>query len=148
MQMSDEKFEELLSMDIRGLLEGRNRSKEREITRAPESLERRLRILKTMKRNVENQMSSQRSRIANKRHELNLMGDDGSLWVEFKAEEEEWRVRALKFLQILEVNISRTKAACKEVRMAQHEKRDIVDELITELYVKPKENSKSRERGA
>lgn len=83
---------------------------------ADENLDRLYYALTSLKKDVEAQLSSQKSRWITKREELNKQGDDGTAWEEFKASESEWRVRAIYFLKSIEEHI----AAVKERKKTHH----------------------------
>ncbi len=111
----DKEFIDLVARDVRGLL----REDERQQLHTPENLDRMYDALNALKKDVEVQLSNQKSRWVKKRHELNETGDDGTEWVAYKASEADWRARAIKFLMAVEDHLSAAKAQIK--------RRNIVD---------------------
>lgn len=106
MQQVDKDFVDLVARDVRGLLSDR----ERDQLNKPENVHRVYDALNILKKDVEVQLSNQKSRWAKKRNELNAAGDDGTEWIAFKASEADWRARAIKFLTAVEAQLAATKS--------------------------------------
>lgn len=124
----DKDFIDLVARDVRGLLREPEKSK----LHAEENLDRMYDALNALKKDVEVQLSNQKSRWVKKRHELNLEGDDGTYWIEYKASEADWRARAIKFLMAVEDQIAAAKSRRRDRNVIANNSK--MDELIDEVY--------------
>lgn len=124
----DKDFIDLVARDVRGLL----REDERQKLHTPENLDRMYDALNALKKDVEVQLSNQKSRWVKKRHELNEIGDDGSEWIAHKASEADWRARAIKFLMAVEDHLSASKALMK--RRNINANGGDIDELLDSVF--------------
>lgn len=127
----DKDFIELVAKDVRGLLG----DKEQDKLHSPENLDRVYDALNALKKDVEVQLSNQKSRWVKRRNELNQQGDDGSGWIAFKASEADWRARAIKFLMAVEDQLSATKARIRLRHTSGNDKNvlDLVDEVLIHM---------------
>lgn len=105
---TDKKFTDLVAQFVRGVLPHDIESN----LLLDSNLDRMYYALISLKKDVEVQLSSQKSRSVKMRHELNQRGDDGTGWKKYQAEEADWRARAIKFLASVEDHL----AAIKERR--------------------------------
>lgn len=88
--------------------------------------------LNGLKKDVEVQLANQRARWVKKRHELNEIGDDGTEWIQFQAEEADWRARAIKFLSAVEAHLSTAKLIRKTHRSTLHN--DELQEILESIF--------------
>lgn len=111
MNPDDKDFVDLVAQYVRGNL---SRDKEEALLH-DDTIDELYTGLVTLKRNVEVQLSNHHARAVKKQHELNVLGDDGTMWKAYQAEEADWRARAIKFLSAVEEHISQTKARRRDL---------------------------------
>lgn len=124
----DKEFIDLVARDVRGLL----REDEQQKLHTLDNLDRMYDALNALKKDVEVQLSNQKSRWVKKRHELNEEGDDGTEWIAYKASEADWRARAIKFLMAVEDHLSAAKAQIKQRNVSANS--GDVDELLESVF--------------
>lgn len=130
MHQADKDFVDLVARDVRGILSDR----EREEIHKPENIHRVYDALNILKKDVEVQLSNQKSRWIKKRSELNAAGDDGSEWITFKATEADWRARAIKFLTAVEAHLAATKSRRRAMRSGNLERAEaLADEAFAHM---------------
>lgn len=112
----DRDFVDLVASDIRGEL--KNRAKIAWL-RSDEMFDRRYAALIALKRDLETQLAYWRGRAAQMQADLASDPNGRVKWLQWKAENSEWRSRAIGFLNAIEDHIS----AAKEQRRDHHRKR-------------------------
>lgn len=129
MQQVDKEFVDLVARDVRGLL---NTAEQKELEK-PENIDRVYDALNILKKDVEVQLSNQKSRWAKKRNELNGSGDDGTEWIAYRAGEADWRARAIKFLTAVEAHLAVTKARRRSANQGNRSADELLDEIFTHM---------------
>lgn len=120
-------FIDLVAKDVRGLLDENAHKR----LHSDKNLDGIYDALNALKKDVEVQLSNQKSRWVKKRHELNELGDDGSEWIAFRASEADWRARAIKFLMEVEDHLSAIKSRIKERnRLQNNSDPDLIDIIL------------------
>lgn len=109
----DRDFVDLVAKDIRG---HSLTNDQRQLIHAADQVDRRYDALVALKKDVEVQLATQKARWCHKQVELQLKGDNGTEWLEYRSKEQDWRARAIKFLMAIEDEIS----AVKEIRRNTH----------------------------
>lgn len=109
----DREFVDLVAKDIRG---HSLTNDQRQMIHATDQVDRRYDALVALKKDVEVQLATQKARWCHKQVELQLKGDNGTEWLEYRSKEQDWRARAIKFLMAIEDEIS----AVKEIRRGMH----------------------------
>jgi len=123
----DKEFIDLVAQDVRGVLPKDKHDK----LNKESNLDRLYDALIALKKDVEVQLSNHRSRASYRYHEFVYEDDDFEGWIEFRAEEADWRARAVKFLMEIEDHISAVKARRRELNKPQEDTSD--KDLLTEL---------------
>lgn len=95
-------FEELVAKDVRG------ECTTSQLATLHADLRRWLQVLNSLLRDVELQLTAQRARM-NKNQADYLEAGDKIGWLRYKAEEEEWRIRSVRFMVSVEQKIMEVK---------------------------------------
>lgn len=115
-QMDDDAFNQIVNSDIREVAT----QEQTDWLREPENLQRWYDSLLTMKRNLEYQFSTNRSDRAGKYAEFYSHANGEQLWAEWLADNEKWRVGALKFHKGVERRLHEAHVHLSGLRRAQN----------------------------
>ncbi len=128
-RQANKDYSDKVARNVRGLL---SEQEKRELF-TEQNIEMTYTALNGLKKDVEVQLSNQRARWVKKRHELNEMGDDGTEWIEFQAEEADWRARAIKFLSAVEAHLATAKLIRKTHRTSTNNN-DELQEILESIF--------------
>lgn len=125
----DREFIDVVAKDVRGYLD----EETKRWLYSDEMVQRRYQGLIALKKDVEVQLSTQKARWVKKQLECQNHGDNGTEWITFRASEQDWRVRAIKFLISVDHHIAGVKEIRKSVEYDKYKeaiklhKEEIVD---------------------
>lgn len=134
-------YSDKVAKNVRGLLS----QEEKKELFLVENIDMTYTALNGLKKDVEVQLANQRARWVKKRHELNEQNDDGSGWIEFQAEEADWRARAIKFLTAVEAHLATAKLIRKTYRSPQNAE---MEELLSSIFEHQEETEEDVEPAA
>lgn len=115
----DEKYIDLVAQYVRGRLPDDIANN---LVNNDADAQRMFYALVSLKKDVEAQLAAKRARDDVKRVELEQRGDDGTLYRRYRAEDADWRARAIRFLTAIEDHILATKERMSNYRSSEEVK--------------------------
>lgn len=112
----DEKYIDLVAQLVRGKLPD---NIARQMISDDAEAQRMYFALVSLKKDVEAQLAEKRARDVQKRHEFEQRGDDGTRFREYRARDDAWRAKAIRFLSSIEEHILATKERIRDYNLSQ-----------------------------